>query len=324
MDWIRLFEDHNIEFVTRGPNVSRNSIGIQCPWCGDDDPSQHLNVSLVKEAYGCWRSTGHGGHKPQRLVQALLGCSWAQAGLVTAQYSVADPSTLGEALAALEATSEPAKGLAGYEVTGCLMPGHFERITRYGSAERYWQYLRRRGFDDIKQLVHYYELKYCTTGRWKDRIIIPLYQQGDLRGWTARALKNPITAPRYLSSSDAVKTTIFNEDRIQQGGKLLFITEGPFDAMKMDFYGKVRNVRATAIFGLATTIGQICLLRSARTKFKQAVILLDHDAHEAKFKLTEWLPDAQVGFLPRGIKDPAELGKDRINRLIFDWLGPMA
>lgn len=332
MDWIRLFEDHNIPYVTRGPNVTKNNVGIQCPWCGDDDPSEHLNVSLMKEAYGCWRSSGHGGHQPYRLIQALLGGSYGQAKLVAAQYSAPDPSTLDQALAALTGTSEAPKPVAGDEAP---MSSHllefrdFHRIrgkrstpTRWGGSKKYWEYLKGRGFSPVSGLCDEYDLRYTTTGQWKDRVIIPLYQQHELIGWTARALVKPHVAPRYLSSSNAVKSTIFNEDELRAyEGHLLFITEGPFDAMKLDFYGKTCGVRATCGFGVSLNIGQICLLRSLAGNFKRSAIVFDRGTTEASMKISEWL-GTQAVTIPPYVKDPGEMTADQVHKFIFDCLNP--
>jgi hypothetical protein len=320
MDWPQFFHDHDIEFVTLGNNVKRGNINIRCPWCGDDDPSQHLGVALGKEAYACWRNPQHAGKSPYRLIQALLGCSYSQARLVVATYTQVDPGGLDTALAVLTAMGEPPRPVAGHEVLS--YPPEFRSIKATGSTARFWQYLSRRHFDDVGDLCARYRLQCALTERWKDRVIIPFFDQKALIGWTARAIQPTLEAPRYLSSSETVKKIIFNEDELMDGGKLLFVVEGPFDALKIDYYGEPYRVRATCGFGLTMTIDQISILSMLRKRFKKVVILFDQGATEAAFRALDWLqgPNVSIGSLPEGVKDPGELSRDGVEALMGEHL----
>ena len=316
MNWVQFFEDHKIEYVTRSPNVKKGNINIRCPWCGEDDPSEHMGISLTKEAYGCWRSPNHSGKRPHRLVQALLGCSHTQAAIVVAQYEAPDPDTLEQALAALTGTSEPPKAVKGQPHP--VMPTDFRHIKPKGLTMGFWYYLQARGFDDVADLCFHYDLKCALTGNWKGRIIIPFYQKGELIGWTGRAITDPVHAPRYLSSSNAVKQCVFNEDTLFDGGRLLFIVEGPFDALKLDYYGEPSGARATCVFGTSMSIDQLATLSRLRRRFKKVVILFDNDAVEPAFYASDWLHASNVviGQLPNGLKDPGELSPEEVEQLV--------
>lgn len=311
MDWTALLEDHNIHYVSRGPNTRRGEVSVKCPWCGDDDPSEHLGISLEREAWGCHRDAQHRGKNPHRLIQALLGCSLAQAKLVVAQYGAADPEALDTVLSSPEAAKA---------VTGPIeMPDEFASITAEGPTKRFYWYLIYRGFPEPEELIERYQLKCCTTGRWKDRIIIPVYRNGELLAWTGRALQNPITAPRYLSTSEAIKTVIFNEDALAKGGEILFVTEGPFDAIKVDFYGHKSGALATATFGTSITPDQIKAIRNAQKGFEKTVLLFDADAIETAFNIIEWLPKAIIGTLPDRVSDPGDLSQSQVKALIASY-----
>ena len=316
MNWVQFFEDHKIEYVTRSPNVKKGNINIRCPWCGEDDPSEHMGISLTKEAYGCWRSPNHSGKRPHRLVQALLGCSHTQAAIVVAQYEAPDPDTLEQAMAALTGTSEPPKAVKGQPHP--VMPTDFRHIKPKGLTMGFWYYLQARGFDDVADLCFHYDLKCALTGNWKGRIIIPFYQKGELIGWTGRAITDPVHAPRYLSSSNAVKQCVFNEDTLFDGGRLLFIVEGPFDALKLDYYGEPSGARATCVFGTSMSIDQLATLSRLRRRFKKVVILFDNDAVEPAFYASDWLHASNVviGQLPNGLKDPGELSPEEVEQLV--------
>lgn len=308
MDWINFLIDNHVEFVERGPNTKRGEISIQCPYCGADDPSQHLGISLTTENWGCHRNGSHRGHAPSSLIAALLGCSFSQARLIARQYSRPDPSNLDEALAMLtDQINAPAANVMASK--GLKIPPEFRHIGREGSTSKFWRYLQERGFDRIDRLCAQYELYGALTGDQKDRVIFPIYEDDYLIGWTGRAIRNPISAPRYLSSSAIVKKTIFNRDEIQKGGDLLFVVEGPFDALKLDYYGRQYGARATCVFGVTMTIDQISILASVRKNFKRVVVLFDLGAVEQTFEADDWLHAANLttGRLPDGVKDPGEM-----------------
>src|SRR5271157_5295521 len=78
-DWVSFLETNQIPYVTSGPSVTKSHVACHCPWCGVDDPSEHLSISLIGQGFRCWRQPLHSGKNPAKLIQALLGCSWEQA-----------------------------------------------------------------------------------------------------------------------------------------------------------------------------------------------------------------------------------------------------
>ena len=307
MEWVSFLDDHHIPYVTRGQNTKKGEISVKCPWCGIEDTSQHLGINLTHDAWGCHRNQAHRGKSLTYLIQALLGCSKSQAGLVLTQYGAADPDTFGVAPAPSQekpTTLEP-----------LVMPYEFRTIRTRSDNVRFIKYLHRRGFDDVDKVGRQYDLRYCTTGRWKDRIIFPIVRNGKLIAWTGRAIGNPINAPRYLSTSNLIKTCLFNEDEIFLGGKLLFITEGPIDAVKIDYYGRPKGAAATCVFGTSITIDQIALLRRVSKKFQTTVLLFDPEAVETSFNMLEWLPEAVLGVVPEGAEDPGAMSKEQVLKL---------
>lgn len=321
MDWVAFLNENEIPYVTRGPNTKRGEVSVKCPWCGDEDPSEHLGISLTSENWGCYRSADHRGHAPSRLVQALLGSSFGEARQTVKAYSHADPDSLNGALAALTRMGEAPKPVTG-PLTGLGLPPGCWPIAKEGSTARFWQYLSRRHFDDVDDLVSRYQLQCGTTGVQKDRIVIPLYQGGELTGWTGRAIQEVRNAPRYLSSSEAVKRLIFNEDDLKEGGKILFVVEGPFDALKLDYYGEPLAARATCLFGVTMTMDQIFTLNRVKRNFKKTVILFDRGAAGPAFDACDWVqgPNVVIGSLPEGLKDPGAMKCEEVEKLIKEFL----
>lgn len=303
VNWVELLEAAGIDYATRGPNTKRGEVSVKCPYCGPDDPSEHMGISLTSENWGCLRNQTHRGHKPERLVAALLACSQAQAKLIVAQYSSVDPDNFG--------FDQPIP--ENPEVSPEQLP-ELREISRNGLSAKFWNYLKGRGFDP-QPVIDEYSLTCCMTGRFKDRLIIPFYQNHELVAWSGRAIINPRNAPRYLSSN-LIKTTLFNEDGLRGVcSKILFVVEGPFDAIKLDYYGRQYGARATCLSGTSMTPHQIQILHQISRQFGRVVLLLDSDAIEQGYAAVDWLHNAKLGLLPEGVKDPGALNEAQIKLL---------
>jgi len=324
MDWEGFLTDHNIEFITRGHNVKKNNVNICCPFCGDD-PSFHMGISLQDKGWGCWRSVGHAGIKPHRLIRALINCGAETANILAKQYSQADPSTLDEAIAALQAgDAAPTKATKRPRLA---MPAEFKKINAYGSTLRFWLYLEERGFKDVGFLVDNYKIRCCSTGKFKDRIIIPIYINKKLVSWTSRALGKTIEAARYLALSESegglvnVFHTLWNWDEIVKGGDILFITEGPFDALKLDYHFMELMqyaAMATCTFGTAMSEEQALLLREIAPRFKRKYLLYDNGEVESIFLAKDKLVGTgiEIGSIPDSVKDPGEMNRKQVRKLV--------
>lgn len=325
MDWESFFVDHQIDYVSRGSNVKRGNVNISCPLCGDD-PSHHMGVSLEGKGWGCWRAANHAGKKASNLIRALLGCSYNQAKMIEQQYSQADPEDLDSALAALQAQDTPDK--APTRRGPLVMPSDFKDLTKKGTQARFYNYLKRRGYKRPIELCKLYNLKVATTGKWKDRIIIPIYMDGELVSWTSRAIIKPVNAPRYLALSEEqgglinVFDALYNWDELQEGGDLLLIVEGPFDAINVDYrlFDMMDDIKVgvTCTFGTSMSDEQAFMLASVAKKFRKGVLLYDTGATEAIFRAKELLGHTKItcGFLPDDVEDPGDMTSSQVSTLI--------
>jgi hypothetical protein len=315
MEWQRFLEENQIHFVTRGPNTKRGEISIHCPYCGPDDPSEHLGINPTSGYWGCLRDQSHRGKSAKSLVRAILSCSSTQAELVVTQYSHADPDSLEGALEMLtkEKSTDDEKDKKKQRDLRSEF-NSFRSINARGSTERFFRYLERRGFDNVHDLVDRYDLRVALTGRYKDRIILPVWMNGELVGWNSRTIGNATNVPRYLASSEEVKTVIYNWDELKKGGSRLFIVEGQFDAIKMDHFATmfrssdegIVRFRATCTFGTSFTTAQVALLRELVKRFENSYVLFDTGAEGPALELSTWI-GANLAWLPTGIKDPGEM-----------------
>lgn len=320
MDWVRFLDENNIHYVSRGPNTKRGEVSIQCPMCGEEDPSEHLGINLGSENWGCHRDQSHRGKSSRILIKAILHCSSQQAGLLVKQYSHSDPDTLEAALASLEENKidfDLAEQIRNQE--NLPQFEDFSLIKPRGVTARFFKYLENRGYDDASSVIARYGLKCALTGKYKDRIIVPVRHGGELLGWTSRAIVAPINAPRYLASSPEIKATVFNYDQLKKGGQRLMVVEGPFDAIKIDNHNftvtKDAEVefRATCTFGTSPTIPQIAVLRALAKGFDETWVLFDQGADGPGAELAQWI-GARQAFLPPGIDDPGEMKKKHLDK----------
>ncbi len=299
MDWISFLTDSFIPYVTSGPNTGRDEISVKCPFCGENDPSAHMGVNLTTGKWNCWRDATHRGISPYRLISALLGVSKAQATLIVQSYTGAAVDSFDLPQAIIGAPDRAIKPV--------VWPDDFE--TPKGV---FYDYLLGRGFDVAA--TDYYCLACCRVGRWKQRVIIPVFDKNfKLLGWQGRAIVEPKKAPRYKTSHPQVKRTVFNLQNLSKGGEVLCVWEGPMDAMKVDFHGKPR-VRSTCTFGVDVTSEQILLLNELNGKFSKVILMFDNDSAGTAggFNLSDWLPNISFGNLPEGHKDTDKLDESQI------------
>lgn len=325
MEWQRFLDENNIHYVTRGPNTKRGEVSIQCPMCGEEDPSEHLGINLTTSKWGCHRDASHRGKSARTLIKALLGCSSQQAQYIIRQYSHSDPDTLDAALAILEAD---AGSIAHHDLREKVKSQRldpqfkdFSHIKPRGITRRFYDYIENRNLDDVPSLIARYELRCALVGRYKDRIILPVRHSGELLGWTSRAIGAVKNAPRYLMSNEDVKTTVFNYDGIKSGGERLFIVEGPFDAIAIDNHNFTHpmeddgvSFRATCTFGTSPTISQIAVLRALVKRYDEAWVLFDKGADGPGSELAQWI-GAKQAYLPPTVEDPGELKPAHLKQL---------
>lgn len=325
MNWVQLFEDNNIEYVTRGPNTKHGEVSIRCPFCAEEDPSQHLGINLNTNAWGCLRNARHRGMSTPWLIAALLGCSNHQAKLVLRQYDVGDPEALPDPATLFEPTGEALNGAEPRSSGPLTLPGDFKTIENRRLVKPYWDYLVRRGFEHPGSMIKHFGLKCALLGRWKGRLIIPLWgghHRNNLLGWTARAIGKTVNAPRYLSSGEEIKQTVFNYPNLKRtGGRLLTVVEGPMDALKLDYFGKQYGCRATCLFGANMTEAQADCINRLCYEFDHVAVMLDPDAVEQGFDVRNWLIHRNVSMqqVPEGAEDPGAMS----GRQVHDYISSM-
>lgn len=322
--WKSFVDRYNVDYITEGENVSRGkNININCPFCAEDT-KYHLGLSLTSSKWGCWRSSSHRGKSPVRLVQALLRCTYKEACKIvgTKPKGMLDDGEFAYLVANIDSL------LKGEEVEEeektLSLPKEVEPLDSSRYSLKFRNYLLGRGFKrkDIFRLISKYNLHYALTGDWSNRIILPIYLDGSLVTWTSRAVdKDAFLRYKTLPKEQElvnIKQTLYNYDDLLSGGDVLYITEGPFDAIKVDYFASEFNHRATCVFSKTLSDSQRDLFSSLRGKFDRFVILLDAaELGDALYFQSElsFLGDVVLGRLPPGVKDPGDLDFYQVKNL---------
>ncbi|UNA00827.1 hypothetical protein ZHS_71 [Edwardsiella phage vB_EpM_ZHS] len=326
-DWEKLLRERRIPYAESGANIKRGEIGIRCPFCGTADPSMHMGLSRETGWYSCWRNRRqHSGKSPLRLIMKLLGVPYGMAREIA---GLGDDYVDPEGFDAIAAAFMGRMGGTGRkeEVQRRklhLDPG-FRIVEPRGRTRRHFEYLvDERGFDragDVDKLGRLYGICAGVEDVWSHRVILPYYLDGLLVTWTGRAIGEAKIRYRDLEVEESIlppKATLYNHDAISSGGKALVLQEGPFDALKVDFYGRRFGVRSTALSTNSIQDAQAFLLQEASDKFERVVVMMDNadrlavmDSMRMQQDLA-FLPNVTVAAVPFGSKDGGALSPDEV------------
>jgi len=321
-DWLRFLNTYGIDYTNRGH--SRGNIGIHCPFCGMADHGAKMGISLHGRGWHCWRDErNHTGRAPHRLVMALLGIGYDDAaGIIGADADIIAPELndgnfLSIINKMLGSDEQPVRRFQLLEFPDTIKP-----LTDAGVCRSLvYPYLRGRGYSNrgIATITDMFDLHWAYGGPFAYRVVIPVYMDGKLVTWTGRSFAededlrylslttDPAKARRMaLTPADvSVKDTLFDYDRLMQGGDELVVTEGPFDAMRVSYYGEDYGIVGTCLFNFSASPRQVALLQRVVDNFRRVTVLFDRtvDGILAVPEYLEW----RLRYLPDTVKDPAEL-----------------
>lgn len=337
INWKQLLLRHGVDFVEQ-----KHDIYVHCVWCGAADEGHHLGISLRGNGYGCWRNSKHRGKNPVRLLAALLNTSLEHAaGLLGAEHgSLIGDTGLHGKLKAMLAPKPPNLP------TKLKFPSEFNKLStadRRGTLTGiFFDYLVERGYglEEIPKLAATYGLRYALHGPYRYRLIFPVHNELGLATWTGRTVTSH-KQPRYLtlaSHTDDGKNQALCPitdcvlwqgslgipsgqwtDRDTHKRKALLLCEGPFDAMRMDWFGRDKDVDATCLFGKVLSPMQLDTLSDLAGDYQHKLLLLDPDAELSTFAMIEKLK--RLGFRSVSMRsidaeDPADMSAKDFEKLM--------
>jgi len=300
-----ILKQHNIDFVETGKNVAKGNLGLNCPFCGSEDSSYHLNINN-NGRYFCWRDGSHKG-----TIHYLLGH--------ILNISIDEAKRL---LGNQHTSPSVEENIIKYGgKTSIQLPENFRVVENNIITKAFYNYLKNRGFDRIPELVERYNIKCCISGKWADRVIFPIYMNYELMSWIGRDIREKAYLRyRDLEIDESVKHPkycLFDYDNLL-GGERLYVLEGVFDALKMNWYTS-EHISSTCLFTLNVTDEQIKLLLRVSDLYEEIIILLDEGAERQSMKLSaslSFIKNLSTKFVPKGIKDVGEMTPSQIKNFI--------
>jgi len=299
-----------------GKPLSNGEWVLDCPRCG----KRKLSVHAHKKIWHCWvcesYQSGEGSGGLISLLALLEGGSRQEA--------------IAKLVEAVGHIHVPIDELDAEHLAPAAVEAAFPRCPiappeGWAPIEDYWsvRYLRQRGISEAD--VRDYGLLYCASGRYAGRLIFPVWEEGVLVYYQARATweaserpgqlyvkaLNPPAGLGVAGKADVV----FNLDRAAKAPRTV-ITEGPIDAIHV-------GSSAVAVFGKKLSMTQILKMRLAGV---EAVDLCWDgptgsepagawpDMLEVAPLLSGVFRDVRLVFLPRG--DPGDYDARELSRFI--------
>jgi Toprim-like len=340
IDWVRILDQYGVEWQ----HGSGNNIEISCPYCGSSDEGKHLSISLNNKGYRCWRRPDqHFGKNLPKLLVAVLKISIQEAqaisgirySYVEGDGSISFANNVAKLLDNGSGSNATAMGTVAAFKT-LEFPSGFRPISKFGGIRSVHAYIQYRGYPDAEAdlLIKRYNLQTTLDGPFSYRVVIPIYMPYmGLVNWTARTTtESPYLRYRTLTTDPErskqqgmppaalqINKTLLNYDQLSEDyGRDLVICEGPFDALKVDHYGREAGVRATCTFGKNISDQQINLLTKIKDRYKNIWLALDEDAELEALSVLGRLQHLQPRMLrlPRGVGDPGNLSKQQVRSWI--------
>lgn len=156
------------------------------------------------------------------------------------------------------------------------LPNSFIPIKK-SNAKRAYEYLLKRKYN--KYHISKYDLMYGTNGIYFNRIIIPVYLDGSLKGYLGRWIPDEELEEVKRKYRNSYKTDfaklLGNYDLINPCDPVI-ICEGAFSSYRIDY-------NSVFSFGKKLSKSQIYLLK--KKKVKEVLLLFDSDAQKEIIKL---------------------------------------
>jgi len=275
-----------------GKSTARGNKAYRCPYCNHHKPKLEINFTENKKGdnpWHCWVCDKKGKKLYQVFKQ--VEASPEKMAELRAIVKYVGPETEVKVEHALELPKE-------YKTFENLKTSDVE-----GRQALY--YLKNRGLtkDDILK----YNIGYCTSGRYRNMVIIPSYDaNGSLNYFTGRSFeREPYTKYRNPEASrDIVPFELFINWNIP-----IILCEGPFDAIAIK-----RNV----IPLLGKNIQSNLMKKIVTSAVEKIYIALDKDAQKQALKFCEKLMNEgkEVYLVDLQDKDPSEMGFENFTKLI--------
>lgn len=204
----QFLDDYGIDYATRGKNVAKGFLNVQCPHC--DDKSQHGGFSKNGKAYTCWRC---GAHDVAETLSILTGIDKKQIYSIKKQYDTY-----------IETDEEQVE----YHNDSIQVPGSKLLV-------QHKRYLESRNFD-AGFLEKKYDLRgtLATGDLYAYRVIAPIYHKGRIVSYQGRDFTEKQEV-RYATCRPELeimhhKKILYNMDNARTNK--VIVVEGVYDVFR--------------------------------------------------------------------------------------------
>ena len=275
----------------KGQKTTRGNYHFHCPFCSHR--KMKLEIQLVTNAKGenCWQCWVCG--EKGRTIRSLL------------RHLNVSREEAEQVLQYVQKGEE-----VEYSRTLIRLPDEFKPLwsadPRSFEAMRVRNYLFNRGL--VENDFIRYNISYCTSGKYKDRVIIPSYSENNtLNYFIARSLRDDAYL-KYMNPDVSKDSIIFGENLINWN-KPVILCEGVFDALA---------IRRNCIPLLGKIISSALMRKLIESDVEDIYVCLDQDARKAAVKNCEVLMNMgkKVYFVVPPEKDPSESGFEQMTRTL--------
>lgn len=316
--WLR---DHDVRFT---PMEGTDEIVLDCPKCDEDEPgggTEKLWYNVQKKIGLCYKCES--SYTADKVLQYVGGLSLPAAmALVLEQAKGAEAQAIHDFREKL-LREDRAVDAAPVAVPEIDLPPEF---IPYKRGLKHPSYFEERGITPAQAEFH--KLGWCLRGRYRNRLVIPVYTLGKLVAFNTRLmlsaskiketnkrLAEQLSPDEYRKKKlkpykheGRTKYAFFNYDRARTRSSVV-LCEGVFDAIR---------VGPDAMALLGKSVGEYKYDLLSQTDAEEFVLMLDPDEAgvAATLKIGERLSNTvavRVATLPEG-KDPDEFPRSRLDR----------
>jgi len=293
----RILKQYGITFWLHGKNVSIDSVNIQCPFC--NDPSNHCGIFVDTGVFHCWRCVRTGPF--EYLLQKLTDLSTEECKRIVETGTTFKESAIEQIE---NITNRVKQNFPRVKQSKIELPEFFKLITLDIDFPLLFHWLDLRNIS-IETVIRY-RCGVCRVGKYMNRIVIPVFSNGDLVSYQARDLTE-FADTRYRTAPGEINNYLYGYDNID--GRMI-IVEGILDAWRLE-------EDTVASFGTSITEQQKKLILDK--ELDELIIVWDDDDYwkaKKQFKFFEpFVEKIKVIKLPEG-EDPDSLGKEETLKLI--------
>lgn len=287
---------------------SPNSEGeqkAQCPWCGKNE--FYINVNNNNFPFQCWRKSKCGETGSiEKLLKKLDAID-----LLNDLKSI----NLENKLDILVLDSIEKKQSINIDIEPSSLPLGFRRVY-------YDEYMNSRGFKDYdKYIIGYTNL----ISKYKNRIIIAIEQDEEIKAYVSRLKDNKKSKFKYLNSKSDFSKLIFGIDEITSKTKLIIVVEGAFDKFNIDSILDLNNqeeIKCICTFGCKISSEQMYIL-SKHNSIEDCILLYDNDVKleviKTFFKLDKKY-NSMIAHCPYPNKDAGDLNRHELLHILNNHL----